>query len=51
VPTYADRGCCVVSATDFYGRILGFLDHYATLAAKKEIYKNNKQKLNCVNSN
>jgi hypothetical protein len=26
VPTSADRGCCVVSATDPPGRILGFLD-------------------------
>jgi hypothetical protein len=26
VPTSADRGCRVVSVTDPYGRILGFLD-------------------------
>jgi hypothetical protein len=26
VPTFADRGCRVVSATDSNGRILGFLD-------------------------
>jgi hypothetical protein len=26
VPTFADRGCGVISATDPYGRILGFLD-------------------------
>jgi hypothetical protein len=26
VPTFADRGCRVVSATDLHGRILGFLD-------------------------
>jgi hypothetical protein len=26
VPTFADRGCHVVSATNPYGRILGFLD-------------------------
>jgi hypothetical protein len=26
VPTLTDRGCRVVSATDLYGRILGFLD-------------------------
>jgi hypothetical protein len=26
VPTFEDRGCHVVSATDPYGRILGFLD-------------------------
>jgi hypothetical protein len=31
VPTFADRGCHVVSATDPYGRILGFLDRkYST---------------------
>jgi hypothetical protein len=26
VPTFADKGCHVVSVTDPYGRILGFLD-------------------------
>jgi hypothetical protein len=26
VPTFADRGCQVVSVTDPYGRMLGFLD-------------------------
>jgi hypothetical protein len=26
VPTFADRGCHVVSVTEPYGRILGFLD-------------------------
>jgi hypothetical protein len=26
VPTFADRGCHVVGATDPYSRILGFLD-------------------------
>jgi hypothetical protein len=26
VPTFADRGCRVVSATDPYGRVVGFLD-------------------------
>jgi hypothetical protein len=26
VPTFVDRGCYVVSTTDPYGRILGFLD-------------------------
>jgi hypothetical protein len=26
VPTFADRGCHVVSVTNLYGRILGFLD-------------------------
>jgi hypothetical protein len=25
LPTFADRGCYVVSVTDLYGRILGFL--------------------------
>jgi hypothetical protein len=26
LPTFADKGCHVVSVTDLYGRILGFLD-------------------------
>jgi hypothetical protein len=26
MPTFADGGCHVVSVTDSYGRILGFLD-------------------------
>jgi hypothetical protein len=26
MPTFADRGCCVVSTTDPYSRILGFLE-------------------------
>jgi hypothetical protein len=26
VPTFADRGCRVISVTDPYGRILGFID-------------------------
>jgi CBS-domain-containing membrane protein len=26
VPAFADRGCHVISVTDLYGRILGFLD-------------------------
>jgi hypothetical protein len=26
VPTFADKGCRMVSATDPYGRILGFID-------------------------
>jgi hypothetical protein len=32
-PTFADRGCHVVSVTDPYGRILGFLDrsHYFSI--------------------
>jgi hypothetical protein len=29
VPTFADRGCCVVSAVDLYDRNLGFLDRSA----------------------
>jgi hypothetical protein len=29
VPTFADRGCHVVSVTDLYGRILVFLDRRA----------------------
>jgi hypothetical protein len=28
VPTFADRGCDVVSVTDPYGRILGFIWRY-----------------------
>jgi hypothetical protein len=31
VPTSADRGCHVVSVTDPYGRILGFLDRITLL--------------------
>jgi hypothetical protein len=33
LPTFADRGCHVVSVTDPYGRILGFLDrsHYFSI--------------------
>jgi hypothetical protein len=27
MPAFADRGCHVVSVTDPYGRITGFLDH------------------------
>jgi hypothetical protein len=30
VPTFADGGCRVVSATDPHGRILGFLDRIYT---------------------
>jgi hypothetical protein len=26
VPTFADRGCNVVSVTDLYSRIIGFVD-------------------------
>jgi hypothetical protein len=28
VPTFTDRGCSVISATDPYGRILGFQDQH-----------------------
>jgi CBS-domain-containing membrane protein len=31
VPAFADRGCRVVSVTDPYGRILGFLDQIVLL--------------------
>jgi hypothetical protein len=36
MPTFADRGCHVVSLTDPYGRILGFLDriYTATFSSK-----------------
>jgi hypothetical protein len=34
VPTFADRRCLVVSVTDSYGRILGFLDRH------EEIFQN-----------
>jgi hypothetical protein len=30
LPTFADRGCHVVSVTDPYGRILGFLAQFQT---------------------
>jgi hypothetical protein len=26
MPTFADGDCCVISTTDPYGRVLGFLD-------------------------
>jgi hypothetical protein len=32
VPTFADIGCHMVSVTDVYGRILGFLDRIVTTA-------------------
>jgi hypothetical protein len=31
VPTFSDRGCRVVSITDPYGRILGFLDRIVSI--------------------
>jgi hypothetical protein len=40
VPTFADRGCHVVSVTYHYGRILGFLD--------RSRYFSFKQLLNCT---
>jgi hypothetical protein len=40
VPTFADRGCHVVSMTDPYGRILGFLD--------RSSYFSSEQLLNCT---
>jgi hypothetical protein len=33
--TFADRGCHVVSVTDFYGRILGFLDRSRYFPSKQ----------------
>jgi hypothetical protein len=40
VQTFADRGCSVVSATDPYGRILGFLDrsHYFFFQVAPQLY-------------
>jgi hypothetical protein len=40
VPTFADRGCDVVSVTDPYGRILGFLDRsrYFFLQVVPQLY-------------
>jgi hypothetical protein len=37
IANFADRGCHVVSVTDPYGRILGFLDmsHYFSITAKR----------------
>jgi hypothetical protein len=35
VPTFADRGCHVVSVTDPYGLILSFLDRHHLLHAKE----------------
>jgi hypothetical protein len=37
VPTFADRGCDVVSVTDPYGRILGFLDRLFNISLIKKI--------------
>jgi hypothetical protein len=40
VPTFADRGCCVVSTTNPYGRIIGFLDrsHYFFFQVAPQLY-------------
>jgi hypothetical protein len=40
MPTFADRGCHVVSVTDPYGRILGFLDRsrYFFFQVAPELY-------------
>jgi hypothetical protein len=40
VPTFADRGCRVVSAMDPYGRILGFLDRirYYSFQVAPQLY-------------
>jgi hypothetical protein len=40
VPTFEDRECHVVSMTDSYGRILGFLD--------PSLYFSSKELLNCT---
>jgi hypothetical protein len=40
MPTFVDTGCHVVSMTDTYGRILGFLD--------RSRYVFSKQLLNCT---
>jgi hypothetical protein len=40
VPTFGDRGCHVVSVTELYGRILGFLDRsrYFSFEAALQLY-------------
>jgi hypothetical protein len=40
VPTFADRGCRVVSATDPHGRIIGFLDRsrYFSIQVASQLY-------------
>jgi hypothetical protein len=40
VPTFAEKGCHVVIATDPYGRILGFLDRsrYFYFLAAPQLY-------------
>jgi hypothetical protein len=44
VPTFADRGCRVVSATDPHGFILGFLDRFGK-DCKVKLKLNVKKKL------
>jgi hypothetical protein len=39
VPTFADRGCHVVSVTDPYGRILGFLDQDVSEYVRKMVVR------------
>jgi hypothetical protein len=36
VSTFADKKCCVVSATDTYRRIVGFLDRPTVYRIKKQ---------------
>jgi hypothetical protein len=38
VPTFADRGCCVVSVTDLFSRILGFLDRSRYFQVAPQLY-------------
>jgi hypothetical protein len=42
VPTFEDRGCRVVSVTDPYGRILGFLDREWMSIIKKMVKQKHK---------
>jgi hypothetical protein len=39
VPTFVDKGCHVVSVTDPYGRILGFLDRFIYISNIKSLKK------------
>jgi hypothetical protein len=34
LPTFADKGCQVVSVTDLYGHILGFIDSISYFSIK-----------------
>jgi CBS-domain-containing membrane protein len=36
VPTFADRGCHVVSVMDLYGRILGFQDRIIIIVVERQ---------------